>query len=200
MNPSSMSDTQLLSICLGDEAANISGLKLSEIFGFNTHKKESLHCADVAGDYSISMKAAAIRELWLRCMHEEIVDVDSMENPDKIGQYLCAKLSGHERELFCVVFLDNRHAVISVEELFSGTINSTTVHPRVVVQRALRVNASAVFFAHNHPSYGSIQPSDADIAMTKQLTSALALLDIKVLDHFIVSGTQYLSMLRHGDM
>ena len=108
------------------------------------------------------------------------------------------KLALREHEVFAVLFLDNRHRVISYEELFSGTIDSASVHPRVVAQRALQQNAAAVIVAHNHPS-GKTDPSNADKTITQRLKEALALVDVRLLDHIVV-GENCVSLVESGLM
>ena len=100
-------------------------------------------------------------------------------------------------EVFGALFLDNRHRVIQVAEMFQGTIDGASVHPRVVVQRALEVNAAAVVFFHNHPS-GVAEPSHADEAITRRLRDALALVDVRVLDHFVVAAGESVSFAERG--
>ena len=107
------------------------------------------------------------------------------------------KLGGLEREVFAAVFLDTRHRLIEYAELFQGTIDGAEVHPREVVRKALRCNAAAVIVAHNHPS-GVVDPSAADRVVTTRLKQALALVDVRLLDHFIVGGRQSLSMAEKG--
>ena len=107
------------------------------------------------------------------------------------------KLGGLEREVFAAVFLDTRHRLIEYAELFQGTIDGAEVHPREVVRHALRCNAAAVIVAHNHPS-GTVDPSAADRAVTERLKQALALVDVRVLDHVIVGGCETLSLAERG--
>lgn len=121
----------------------------------------------------------------------------SINSPTAVRDYLRLKLSGLEFEVFSVIFLDTQHRVIASEELFRGTLSQTSVYPREVVKRALALNAAAVIFAHNHPS-GVAAPSNADKALTNQLKEALALVDVKALDHFIVAGMNYLSFAERG--
>jgi DNA repair protein RadC len=109
---------------------------------------------------------------------------------------VASKLSGIEREVFAVMFLDNRHHVLSYEELFYGTIDGASVYPREVVKAALKVNAAAVILSHNHPS-GASEPSRADEAITKRLKEALEYIDVRVLDHLIV-GNNVTSMAERG--
>ena len=107
------------------------------------------------------------------------------------------KLGGLEREVFAAVFLDTRHRLIEYAELFQGTIDGAEVHPREVVRQALRCNAAAVLVAHNHPS-GTVEPSAADRAVTARLKQALALVDVRLLDHVVVGGTETASMAARG--
>ena len=111
----------------------------------------------------------------------------ALASPAACRDYLRLRLAGREREVFVCIFLDAQHRVIEVEELFRGTLAQTSVYPREVVKRALRFNAASVIFAHNHPS-GLAQPSRADELLTRSLKEALALVDVRVLDHFIVAG------------
>ena len=114
-----------------------------------------------------------------------------LSDPAVVRDYLHLKLVGEPNEVFAVVFLDNQHQVLAYEPLFKGTVDQTSVYPRVVVQRALALNASALILAHQHPS-GNTEPSAADRAITERLKSALATVDVRVLDHFIVGkGSPY---------
>lgn len=122
---------------------------------------------------------------------------DALGSPSAVRDYLRLALSGKEREFFVVLMLDAQHRVIGIEELFAGTLTQTSVYPREVVKAALKANAAAVIFAHNHPS-GVAQPSQADELLTRQLKEALALVDVKTLDHFIVAGNQTLSFAERG--
>ena len=117
--------------------------------------------------------------------------------PANVRDYLKLTLAGRERESFICVLLDSQHRVIEFAELFAGTLTQASVYPREVVKAALAVNAGAVIFAHNHPS-GVAQPSQADELLTRQLKEALALVDVKVLDHFVVAGTAALSFAERG--
>jgi DNA repair protein RadC len=112
----------------------------------------------------------------------------ALTSPDASAQLAFTRLAGRPAETFAVAFLDNRHRLIAFEELFHGTIDGASAHPRVVVQRALTLNAAAVVLAHNHPS-GTSAPSQADIAITRRLRDALALVDVRVLDHLVVGDT-----------
>ncbi|MBW6235001.1 RadC family protein [Pseudomonas aeruginosa] len=114
-----------------------------------------------------------------------------LERPAAVRDYLRLKLVAEPNEIFVVVFMNSMHAVLAVEPMFHGTINATSVYPRVVLQRALQLNAAAVIFAHQHPS-GTTEPSNADRLLTEQLKTALALIDVRVLDHFVIGqGAPY---------
>jgi DNA repair protein RadC len=118
-------------------------------------------------------------------------------SPNATRDYLCLQLSERQHEVFCCLFLDGQHRLIEYQELFVGTIDGCSVYPREVVKAALKVNAAAVIFAHNHPS-GVAEPSVADQRITERLKEALALLDIRVLDHFIVGDNTIVSFAERG--
>ena len=118
-------------------------------------------------------------------------------SPMVVKQYLCHKLAGLDHEVFTVLFLDSQHRLIEYTEMFRGTIDSASVYPREVVKEALRLNAAAVIVSHNHPS-GNPEPSAADRALTLQLKSALALVDVRTLDHIIVAGSLTTSFAERG--
>lgn len=113
------------------------------------------------------------------------------------GAFFRLRLGGEVREHFDAAFLNTRHQLIAVERLFSGTVDGAEVHPRIVIQRALALNAAAVLLAHNHPS-GSTEPSAADLALTARLKSALGMVDVRLLDHFVVTATEAVSMAAQG--
>ena len=122
---------------------------------------------------------------------------ESFTDPLASGRFFQDKLAGLEREVFAAAFLDTRHRLIEYAELFHGTVDGAEVHPREVVRRALRCNAAAVIMAHNHPS-GTVDPSAADRAVTARLKQALALVDVRLLDHFVVGGSHARSMTASG--
>ncbi len=124
----------------------------------------------------------------LKCLEERMSyqSVESLKNPFVVRSYLQLQLASELNEVFGVIFLDNQHRVIAFEKLFFGTIDSATVHPRVIIQRALFHNAAAVILAHNHPS-GNVNPSVSDQYITKIIKTVLQQIDVKVLDHIIVS-------------
>ena len=139
----------------------------------------------------------AVLEMARRHFAEILQRGDALTSPDATLAYLCAQLRGYDYEVFACLFLDNQHRVIAFEELFRGSIDSASVYPREVVKRALYHKAVALIFAHNHPS-GINEPSHADKHITQKLTQALALLDIRVLDHFIIGDGLPYSFAEQG--
>ena len=121
----------------------------------------------------------------------------SFTSPAAVKEYLRAKLAGFEHEVFAVLFLDTQHRLIEYVEMFRGTIDSASVYPREVVKQALRLNAAAVIVSHNHPS-GNPEPSAADRALTQRLKESLALVDVRTLDHIVVTGSSTTSFAERG--
>lgn len=139
----------------------------------------------------------AVLEMARRHTEEALKVEGVLTDPDATRRYLALKLARLPHEVFACVFLDNRHRVIAFEEMFRGTIDGASVYPREVVKTALGHNAAAVVFAHNHPS-GVAEPSSADRTITRRLVDALSLVDIRVLDHFILAHDQYTSFAERG--
>jgi DNA repair protein RadC len=139
----------------------------------------------------------AVMEMAKRHFKEVLQRGNALTSPDITRAYLSAQLRGYSYEVFACLFLDNQHRVIQLDELFRGTIDSASVYPREVVKQALHHNAAAVIFAHNHPS-GISEPSYADKQITEKLKNALALFDIRVLDHFIIGDGQPYSFAENG--
>jgi DNA repair protein RadC len=139
----------------------------------------------------------AVIEMARRALHEEIAERDALASPQAVRDYLRLRLQGLPHEVFMARFLDAQNRILASEELFRGTLTQTSVYPREVVKRALHHNAAALILAHNHPS-GVAEPSGADQALTAALKSALALVDIRVLDHFVVAGGGALSFAEKG--
>jgi DNA repair protein RadC len=134
----------------------------------------------------------------IRCLEAKyLVGRDALTSPDATRDYLKLRLDGVPYEVFAALFLDNRHRVICYQELFRGTIDGASLHPREVVRAALRVNAAAMIFAHNHPS-GVAEPSQSDLRITQRLKDALALIDVRVLDHFIIGEGGGTSLAERG--
>jgi len=137
------------------------------------------------------------KELVRRSLLETLRHRDVLSSPASVRDYLRMTLTGREYEVFMVLFLDAQHRVIDSEEMFRGTLTQTSVYPREVVKRSLFNNAAAVIFAHNHPS-GIPEPSRADEALTQALKQALAMVDVKVLDHFVIAASGVMSFAERG--
>ena len=150
---------------------------------------------DVPDDVKLRLRAS--RALVQRWMLEDMRRQPLLQNPRAVRDYLSVHYAGQEREIFGVMFLDNRHRLIALEEMFAGTVDGASVHPREVVKRALKLNAAAVILAHNHPS-GVAEPSQADELITVRIRDALALVDIRVLDHIVVGSGTCVSMAERG--
>ncbi len=139
----------------------------------------------------------AISELARRFFAEQFLYEDVISDPNLLKMRLVELFSGQEREVFTVLFLNNQHQIISYEELFRGTINRVEVHPREIIRFAMKMNASAIILAHNHPS-GNPEPSDADRQVTFRIKEACTLMGIKLLDHFVVGHKNCVSFLERG--
>lgn len=139
----------------------------------------------------------AVLELARRALAEQLRERAALDTPQAVKDYLQLHLANKKHECFAVLFLDNQHKLLALEELFRGTLAQTSVYPREVVLRALHHHAAAVVLAHNHPS-GTVQPSRADEALTQALKAALTLVDVRVLDHVIVAPGLALSMAEKG--
>lgn len=143
------------------------------------------------------MKGDRIVQRALKILEGRVRNGSTLTSPTAVRDYLRLLLSGKEHEVFVCIWLDAQHRSIAVEELFRGCLTQTSVYPREVVKAALHRNAAAVIFAHNHPS-GVAQPSQADELLTRNLRDALALVEIKVLDHFVVAGAKAISFAERG--
>lgn len=139
----------------------------------------------------------ATLEMSRRYLAEKMARGDALNNPADTHRFLMARMRDYRQEVFACLYLDNRHRVISFDEMFYGTINMASVHPREIVQRALKHNASAVILAHNHPS-GIAEPSQADRDLTNQLQKSLALVEVRVLDHVVVGDGTTVSFAERG--
>ena len=173
---------ELLSRCGGLSGLLGAGRIPQEIKGLGPAKKAEL---------------CAVLELAKRSLTEQLRSSSVLGSPAAVRDYLRLKIGALEHEVFLALLLDSQHRVLKTIELSRGTLTQTSVYPREVVKAALAANAAAVIFAHNHPS-GVAQPSQADELLTRQLKEALALVEIKVLDHFIVAGNQCLSFAERG--
>jgi len=188
-----MSDVDLLGALVGSQTAarmlqGASG-SLSKLLN------ESMPAVDVQP--RVKMRLQVAKELVRRSLAEAIRQRDVLSSPASVRDFLRMTLAGRDYEVFMVLFLDAQHRVLSPEEMFRGTLTQTSVYPREVVKRSLVNNAAAVIFAHNHPS-GVAEPSHADQLLTRSLREALALIDVRVLDHFVVAGNGVTSFAERG--
>jgi len=199
-----LSDAELLAILLRTGAARVSATQLAGtlLLGFGglrgllQAKQEILEQQHGLGPAK-SAQLLAVLELSRRYLHEVLLRSNPLESPQATEQYLKSILRDNPHEVFACLFLDTRHRVIAFEELFHGTIDGATVYPRVVAEKALQHRAAALIVAHNHPS-GISEPSLADQAITRRLKDALALLDIRLLDHFVIGEGAPVSMAARG--
>jgi DNA repair protein RadC len=158
---------------------------------------EHLRSSKGLGGMAKRCQLLAVVELSRRALLQKMRVRDIMTDPDNVKQFLQLQLGQQQREVFGVLFLDGQNRLLRFEEMFSGTLNQTSVYPREVVKLALLLGACAVIFSHNHPS-GEVRPSSADEKLTQTLRTALALVDIRVLDHVIVGPGQSWSMAEHS--
>jgi DNA repair protein RadC len=199
-----LSDAELLAIFLrvgvvGKSAVDLARDLLNQfgslnsIFAATEHELSQVHGIGT----SKYVQLQAIFEMSRRALSEQLQSHDVLNSPQAVRDYLVLKLGSLTKEVFLVLFLDTQNRLIATEEMFSGSLKETSVYPREVVKRALHHNAAAVIFAHNHPS-GIAKQSQADELITKQLKQALDLVDVRVLDHFIVAGNNTLSFSEKG--
>ena len=199
-----LSDAELLAIFLrtgtrGKTAVDLARELLADFNGLrhllSADRRE--FCARHGLGLASFVQLQAVLEMARRHLMETLQRDTVLNNPAEVRHYLKARLRDYRREVFVCLFLDTQHRVICCEELFQGTLDASSVYPRDVVQRALALNAAAIIFAHNHPS-GIAEPSQADQRITTRLCEALALVDIRVLDHMIVGDGAVLSMAERG--
>ena len=203
--PGALSDAELLALLLRTGLAGKSVLQLAQellehfggIAGLLHASADDLKRIKGLGGSAKRAELVAVLELARRALAEQLRERAALDTPQAVQHYLQLQLAARAHEVFAVLFLDSQHRLIALEELFRGTLTQTSVYPREVVLRALHHQASAVVLAHNHPS-GSTAPSRADEALTQNLKAALALVDVRVLDHVIVAPGQALSMAEKG--
>jgi DNA repair protein RadC len=189
----SMSDAALLSTLVGPRtAANL----LKDPSG-SLSKLLNAQAMSQGPSSNVEAKLIAARELVRRALVETMRQRDTLGSPAAVREYLRITLAQRDHEVFMVLFLDAQNQVIEPEEMFRGTLTQTSVYPREVVKRGLALNAAAVILAHNHPS-GVAEPSRADELLTQSLRQALALVDIRVLDHIVIAGSNAVSFAERG--
>jgi DNA repair protein RadC len=202
--PQALSDAELLAIFLrtgvkGKSAVDLSRDLLNQFGSLRallTADRRSFCQSPGLGEAKFAQLQATL-EMSRRHLQETLQRGNALANPDDTRRYLAARMRDYPHEVFAVLFLDNRHRVISLDEMFNGTINGASVHPREIVKRALSHNAAAVILAHNHPS-GVAEPSEADKLLTKKLSEALGLIDVRVLDHFVIGDGEAVSFAERG--
>jgi len=204
LGPGALSDAELLAIFLRTGVAGQTAVELARTLIRQYGGLRALFQADATrfcatrglGRAKYAQLQAAL-ELTRRHLRERLGHNQAITNPADTERYLSARLRDYPYEVFACLFLDTRHRVINYEELFRGTIDGASVHPREVVRCALQHNAAAVIFAHNHPS-GVAEPSQADQRLTRRLSEALALIDVRVLDHFVIGDQAAVSFAQRG--
>lgn len=201
--PEALSDAELLAIFLrtgvrGKTAVDLARELLAQFGGLRPllQADQARFCAGTGLGLAKYAQLQAVLEMARRHLLEGLRRGDALACPDDTRRFLSARLRDYAYEVFACLFLDTRHRIIAFEELFRGTIDGASVHPREVVRRALAHNAAAVILAHNHPS-GVAEPSQSDQHITRRLKDALALIDVRVLDHLVV-GDELVSFAERG--
>lgn len=203
--PSALSDTELLALLLRTGTRGRGVFQMADevlgrfrgLAGLLHASGEDLKAVHGLGGTAKRSELMAVLELARRAVAEQLKAREVFGSPDAVKNYLQLHLAHRPHEVFASLFLDAQNRLIAMEELFRGTLTQTSVYPREVVLKALHHHAAAVVLAHNHPS-GTVQPSRADEALTQTLKAALALVDVRVLDHVIVAPGQALSMAEKG--
>ncbi|UTW02512.1 DNA repair protein RadC [Amphritea atlantica] len=200
----SLSDGELLAIFLrtgvkGSSAVDLARQLLIRFGGLRPLIKadQQAFCQQLGLGPAKYVQLQAVLEISRRCQAEQLQRDSALTSPDLVRDYLQLQLSDRNREVFACLLLDSQHRVICFEELFQGTIDSATVHPREVVKLALSHNAAAIILAHNHPS-GIAEPSLADQNITQRIKEALSLVDIRLLDHMVVGSGVTVSLAERG--
>ncbi|MBS9892325.1 DNA repair protein RadC [Vibrio sp. Vb2133] len=202
--PQALTDAELLAIFLRTGTRGMNVIELADFliqdFGslrqlFSASEQEFCHHKGLGQAKYVQLQA--VLEMTQRYLAETLKRGDALTSPDQTKLYLSSILRDRQREAFYILFLDNQHRVIKDEILFEGTLDAASVYPREVVKRALHHNAAALILAHNHPS-GVAEPSQADRRITRRLTDALALVDIRILDHFVIGDGESVSFAERG--
>lgn len=199
-----LSDAEILAVLMRNGTRKLDAVSLARRLLTECGSLRALLEADVAqvsalpgcGPVAYATLAAAL-ELGRRYVYTALERDGPLENPAQAGAFLVSRMKAYRREVFACLFLDTRHRVIAYRELFFGSLDSATVHPREVVRCCLELNCAAIILAHNHPS-GIAEPSAADQAITRRITEAVALVDVRVLDHLVVGEREAVSMAERG--
>ncbi|EKO3779832.1 DNA repair protein RadC [Vibrio metschnikovii] len=202
--PQALSDAELLAIFLRTGTPGMNVLELADCLLRQAGSLRALFsaskdqfCTHKGLGEAKFVQLQAVLEMTQRYLAETLKRGDALTSPQQTKLYLTSVLRDRHREAFYILFLDNQHRVIQDEILFEGTIDAASVYPREVVKRALQLNAAALIFAHNHPS-GIAEPSQADRRITQRLVDALQLVDIRVLDHFVIGDGEVVSFAERG--
>ena len=201
LGAAALSDAELLAVILRTGLPGKSAVELGRDLLSRFKGVAGLFAADLRNVKGLGpakrAQFAAAMELARRSLKDGMRSASALTSPGAVRDYLRLAIAEREHEVFVCLWLDAQHRVIAFDELFRGTLTQTSVYPREIVKAGLKANAAAVIFAHNHPS-GVAQPSQADELLTRNLKDALSLVDIKVLDHFVVAGHQALSFAERG--
>ena len=205
MGPAALTDAELLALLLRTGLPGCNVLNLSQalldrfrgLTGLFRATLPELQTVKGLGGNAKRAQLVAVMELARRALAEQLQEREAFQSPRAVSQYLQLHLAHHPYEVFAVMFLDAQHRLLRFEEMFRGTLNQASVYPREVVKAALDLGAASVVLAHNHPS-GSVEPSPADERLTLAIKSALQLIDVRVLDHIIVSPGQSCSLAERG--
>jgi DNA repair protein RadC len=204
LGPAALADTELIALLLRTGLPGTGVLQLAEnllaafggLAGLLHARPEQLKAVKGLGPAKRA-EMAAVLELARRSVAGELAARPVFDSPARVKDYLSLQLAGREHEVFAVLFLDAQSRLLRLEEMFRGTLTQTSVYPREVVKRALEFGAASVILAHNHPS-GAAEPSRADEFLTQTLKSALALVDVRVLDHLVVGRGAVVSFAERG--
>jgi len=202
--PKSLTDAELLAIFLRTGTKGMNVLELADFLLKDCGSLRALFsatqdqfCRHKGLGEATYVQLQAVLEMTQRYLAETLKRGDALTSPEQTKLYLSSILRDRHREAFFVLFLDNQHRVVSDEVLFEGTIDAASVYPREVVKRALHHNAAALILAHNHPS-GVAEPSQADRRITRRLSDATALIDVRILDHFVIGDGEVVSFAERG--
>jgi len=206
LGPKHLTDAELVAIFLRTGSVGLSAVdvarQLLSRFG-SLHQLLAASAEDFCLQKGIGpakyVQLQAVLELGLRLQKAQLKECIDLNTSKKVGTYLQCQIGQYTREVFCLLLLDKQHRLLEFVELFQGTIDSANVYPREVVKLALTKNAAAVILAHNHPS-GVAEPSASDRLITQALADALALVDIRILDHFVVGRSEWVSFADRGLM
>ncbi len=202
--PTALSDAEILAIFLrsghtGRSALALARELLQKYGGLRPliDAEQAEFCSNKGLGKVKYVQIQAALELGRRYLQADLEDADTFTSPQQTRDYLTLKLRAYPYEVFACLYLDNRHRLLKFEELFRGTIDCAQVHAREVVRAAIKHNAAAVIFSHNHPS-GVAEPSRADIRLTENLKQALAMIDVRVLDHLVIGNGDAVSLAERG--